>query len=56
VEEAETGLAGAAASKAAFDAAGDAVLNGARGCGHNDFKISLTRRVLTGVLTEASTD
>jgi xanthine dehydrogenase YagS FAD-binding subunit len=56
VEEAETGLAGATASKAAFDAAGDAVLNGAQGCGHNDFKIALTRRVLTGVLTEASTD
>jgi len=53
-EEAESGLAGAPVSQAAFDAAGDAVLNGARGCGHNDFKIQLTRRVLTGVLTEAS--
>ncbi|MDQ2780323.1 MAG: xanthine dehydrogenase family protein subunit M [Pseudomonadota bacterium] len=56
VEAAEAGLAGATATKAAFDGAGDAVLNGARGCGHNDFKIPLTRRVLTGVLTEASTD
>jgi xanthine dehydrogenase YagS FAD-binding subunit len=56
VEEAEASLAGATASQAAFDAAGDSVLNGAQGCGHNDFKIALTRRVFTGVLTEASTD
>ena len=56
VEEAESSLAGAVATKAAFDGAADAVLNGARGCGHNDFKIPLTRRVLSGVLTEASTD
>ncbi|MEO9150560.1 MAG: xanthine dehydrogenase family protein subunit M, partial [Burkholderiaceae bacterium] len=56
LEEAESGLSGAKATKAAFDGAGDALLNGARGCGHNDFKIPLTRRVLAGVLTEASTD
>jgi xanthine dehydrogenase YagS FAD-binding subunit len=54
VEKAESDLAGETASKAAFDGAGDAVLTGAQGYGHNDFKISLTRRVLTGVLTEAS--
>jgi len=29
------------------------VLSGAQGQGHNDFKIPLTRRVLTGVLSEA---
>ncbi len=56
VEEAESGLSGAKADKAAFDGAGNAVLNGAQGWGHNDFKIPLTRRVLTGVLTEASSD
>lgn len=56
VEEAEFGLSGATATKAAFDGAGDKVLDGARGRGHNDFKISLTRRVLTGVLTEASSE
>ncbi len=54
VEDAEHGLSGAAATKASFDAAGDAVLNGAQGQGHNDFKIALTRRVLTGVLSEAT--
>ncbi len=55
VEAVESGLSGASATKASFDCAGDAILDGARGCGHNDFKIPLTRRVLTGVLTEAST-
>lgn len=54
VEETESGLVGSMASKDMFDAAGDAVLTGAQGHGHNDFKISLTRRVLSGVLTEAS--
>lgn len=52
--EAEAALSGAPATKASFDAAGDAVLADARGCGHNDFKIPLTRRVLTGVLSEAT--
>ncbi|MDQ2736770.1 MAG: xanthine dehydrogenase family protein subunit M [Pseudomonadota bacterium] len=56
LEEAESGLSGTTATRAAFDRAGDKVLNGARGWGHNDFKIPLTRRVLTGVLTEASTE
>ena len=32
------------------------VLQGARGHGHNDFKIPLTRRVLAGVLSEAARD
>jgi xanthine dehydrogenase YagS FAD-binding subunit len=54
VEKAESDLVGETASKAAFDGAGDAVLIGAQGYGHNDFKISLTQRVLSGVLTEAS--
>ena len=54
VEDAEKLLAGASAGNAAFDAAADAVLQGARGQGHNDFKIPLTRRVLAGVLQEAA--
>ncbi len=54
VEEAESGLSGAPATKAAFESAADRVLNGAHGQGHNEFKIPLTRRVLAGVLTEAT--
>ena len=53
VEAAEQLLAGASAGEAAHAAAADAVLQGARGQGHNDFKIPLTRRVLAGVLQEA---
>jgi len=53
VGDAEQALAGKPAQQAAFDAAADAVLQGARGQGHNDFKIPLTRRVLAGVLSEA---
>ncbi len=51
---AEASLAGAAAARPAFDAAADRVLSSAQGRGHNDFKIPLTRRVLAGVLAEAS--
>jgi xanthine dehydrogenase YagS FAD-binding subunit len=54
VPDAEQALAGQPAQQRAFDAASDAVLQGARGQGHNDFKIPLTRRVLAGVLTEAT--
>ena len=54
VAEAEARLSGARADSAAFGAAADAVLAGARGQGHNDFKIPLVRRVLAGVLAEAS--
>ncbi|HZY18434.1 MAG TPA: xanthine dehydrogenase family protein subunit M [Ramlibacter sp.] len=54
VAAAEDALAGRRADAAAFDAAADAVLQGARGQGHNDFKIPLTRRVLAGVLAEAA--
>ncbi|MEO8278922.1 MAG: FAD binding domain-containing protein, partial [Ideonella sp.] len=53
VEAAEAGLTGATAERAAFEAAADSVLAGAKGHGHNDFKLPLTRRVMTGVLTEA---
>jgi len=54
VPDAEQALAGQPAQQRAFDAAADAVLQGARGQGHNDFKIPLTRRVLAGVLSEAT--
>ena len=54
VPDAEERLANARADAASFGAAADAVLAGARGQGHNDFKIPLARRVLAGVLAEAS--
>jgi xanthine dehydrogenase YagS FAD-binding subunit len=54
VAQAEQALAGAKASAPAASAAADAVLQGAQGQGHNDFKIPLTRRVLAAVLDEAT--
>ena len=54
VPAAEQSLAGAAPSAAAFDQAADAVLQGARGYGSNDFKIPLTRRTLRAVLAQAT--
>jgi xanthine dehydrogenase YagS FAD-binding subunit len=52
--QAEEKLAGAAANAAAFDAAANSVLDGARGYGSNNFKIPLTRRTLRAVLAEAT--
>jgi xanthine dehydrogenase YagS FAD-binding subunit len=50
---AETALQrGTDAAKAAAEAA-DAVLDGAKGHGHNDFKIALTRRALGAVVAQA---
>ena len=43
---------GKPAEQATFDAAADALLTGARGFGHNDFKIPLTRRVLVTALRD----
>ena len=48
--QAEQGLANAPATAAAFNIAADAVLEGARGYGGNDFKLPLTRRTLHSVL------
>jgi xanthine dehydrogenase YagS FAD-binding subunit len=45
-------LANAAADSASFNAAANAVLEGARGFGGNDFKLPLTRRTLHSVLAE----
>jgi xanthine dehydrogenase YagS FAD-binding subunit len=52
--EAEAALAGAAVTRASFDAAGVAALKDARGCGHNDFKIPLARRTLRAALADAA--
>ncbi len=54
VAQAEERLAGASADAEAFDGAANAVLDGARGYGHNDFKVPLARRTLRAVLTEAT--
>ncbi len=48
----EQRLANAPANTATFNKAADAVLDGARGFGGNDFKIPLTRRTLHSVLAE----
>lgn len=45
-------LVGQAPSDALFAAAADTLLRGARGYGHNDFKIPLARRVLIATLKE----
>jgi xanthine dehydrogenase YagS FAD-binding subunit len=52
VTQAEEKLANASANTATFNAAANAVLEGARGYGGNDFKLPLTRRTLHAVLAE----
>jgi xanthine dehydrogenase YagS FAD-binding subunit len=47
-------LSNASASAATFNAAANAILEGARGYGGNDFKIPLTRRTLHSVLAETA--
>jgi xanthine dehydrogenase YagS FAD-binding subunit len=47
---AERELIGRVAERETFEAAADVVLHGARGYGHNDFKIALARRTLVAVL------
>ena len=51
---AEQRLANAPANAATFNVAANAILEGARGFGGNDFKIPLTRRTLHGVLAETT--
>jgi xanthine dehydrogenase YagS FAD-binding subunit len=51
---AEQRLTNAPANTTSFNAAADAVLDGARGFGGNDFKIPLTRRTLHSVLADAT--
>jgi len=52
--QAEEKLANASANTASFNIAANAVLEGARGYGGNDFKIPLTRRTLHSVLAETT--
>ncbi len=54
VPEAEALMSGAQPTAAGLAALADAVLRGARGQGHNDFKIPLVRRVLPAVVTQAA--
>jgi len=54
VAEAEHPLEGSAPNDAAFVKAGDAVVAGGRGYGHNDFKLPLVKRTLAAVLTAAT--
>jgi xanthine dehydrogenase YagS FAD-binding subunit len=51
--DAEGALSGATLTRVSYDAAGTAALKGARGHGHNDFKIPLARRTLRAALAEA---
>ncbi|MDB5848690.1 MAG: xanthine dehydrogenase [Rhodoferax sp.] len=53
VEAVETALAGARLGDPTANATADRVLEGARGFGHNDFKIPLLRGTLAAVLAEA---
>jgi xanthine dehydrogenase YagS FAD-binding subunit len=50
--EAEAALVGKPAGTEAFETAADALLKGARGYGHNDFKIVLARRTLIACLRD----
>lgn len=52
--QAETLLEGKSASPAAFAAVADALLDGALGRGHNDFKIKLARRAIVRALDQAA--
>ena len=52
--EAEAALRGAAAGPEAFANAADVLLRGARGYGHNAFKIELARRAVVRALTQAA--
>jgi xanthine dehydrogenase YagS FAD-binding subunit len=52
VAQAEQRLANTPANGATFDRAANAVLEGGRGFGGNDFKLPLTRRTLHSVLAE----
>jgi xanthine dehydrogenase YagS FAD-binding subunit len=54
VAQAEEKLANASANTASFSAASNAILEGARGFGGNDFKIPLTHRTVHSVLSEVT--
>jgi xanthine dehydrogenase YagS FAD-binding subunit len=50
----EVGLRGKAPDRAAFEQAADALLSGAKGFGHNEFKIDLARRAIVRTMTQAA--
>jgi xanthine dehydrogenase YagS FAD-binding subunit len=52
--EAEAALRGQPAAAASFATAADLLLHGAKGYGHNDFKIDLARRGIVRALTQAA--
>lgn len=52
--EAEASLRGKAANEAAFAQAADILLRGAKGFGHNTFKIDLARKVIVRALSQAA--
>jgi xanthine dehydrogenase YagS FAD-binding subunit len=52
--EAEAALRGKAPSETAFAQAADLVLRGAKGLGHNTFKIDLARRAIVRALSQAA--
>jgi xanthine dehydrogenase YagS FAD-binding subunit len=52
--EAEAALRGQSPDAAAFGKAADVLLQGAKGFGHNDFKIDLARRAIVRTLTQAA--
>jgi xanthine dehydrogenase YagS FAD-binding subunit len=54
VGEAEAALRGQAPDATAFAKAADLLLRGAKGFGHNDFKIGLARRAIVRTLTQAA--
>ena len=53
-EEAEAVLRGQAADPASFAKAADLLLRGAKGYGHNNFKIGLARRAIVRTLGQAA--
>jgi xanthine dehydrogenase YagS FAD-binding subunit len=54
VPAAEAALRGKAPGEPAFEQAADLLLRGAKGFGHNDFKIELARRAIVRTLTQAA--
>ena len=52
--DAEAALRGARATTETFTQAAELILRGARGHGHNDFKIDLARRAIVRALTQAA--
>jgi len=53
VEEAEQQLVGKQAGESAFEAAAERILQGARGYGQNDFKLTLAKNAIVQALTTA---